>query len=84
MIALAASGLTLATLLKVVTGALAAGVGVTIAFSALIYCVDRAAELRRERRASAAWALTAGGALAASGCAALVTYGLVLVISKPA
>jgi len=74
--------LTLRTLLNMVVSALAAGIGVTVAFSAVIYCVDRASELRRAHRAGAAAAISAGGVLALAACLALVVYGLILVTSK--
>jgi hypothetical protein len=79
---IAATTLTARTLLNVVVAALAAGIGVTVAFSTVIYCADRASQLRRGRRAGAAWAMTAAGGLALMACVALVVYGLVLVTSK--
>jgi hypothetical protein len=78
----AAGGLTLCTLLDVVLAAFAAGIGVTVAFSTVIYCADRASELRRSRRAGAAAAMSAGGVLALAACVALVVYGLILVTAK--
>jgi uncharacterized membrane protein YjfL (UPF0719 family) len=80
--ALATTGLTLRTLLDLVASALVAGIGVTVAFSAVIYCVDRASELRRARRGGAAAAMSAGGVLALAACVGLVIYGLVLVTAK--
>jgi hypothetical protein len=82
MSVLAATALTLRTLLNLVVSALAAGIGVTVAFSAVIYCADRASELRRAQRSGAAAALSAGGLVALAACVALVVYGLVLVTSK--
>lgn len=82
MIGFAATLLTLRTLLDLVLSALAAGIGVTVAFSAVIYCVDRASELRRARRGGAAAAMSAGGVLALAACVALVVYGLILVTAK--
>ena len=79
---LATSGLTWSTLGKLVVGAMVAGVGVTAAFSALIYCADRAIELRSGERTTAAWLLSAAGGLAAVICAGLVVFGLILVVSK--
>lgn len=78
---LASAGLTWSTLGQLILAAVVAGVGVTAAFSALIYCADRAIELRREE-SSAAWLLSAAGILAALVCAAIVVLGLVLVVSK--
>ena len=79
---IAAAALTAGTLLGVVVSAVAAGIGVTVAFSTVIYCADRADELRRERRAGAAWAMSLAGVLALAACLALVVYGLILVVSK--
>jgi hypothetical protein len=71
------------TLVKVVVGALAAGMGVAIAFSALIYCVERAVAFRRGDRRAAAAAFQAASALALAAVLAIVTYGLILTTSKP-
>ena len=79
---IAAAALTAGTLLGVIVSAVAAGLGVTLAFSTAIYCADRADELRRERRAGAAWAMSVAGLLALAACLALVVYGLILVVSK--
>ncbi|MBV9944240.1 MAG: hypothetical protein JO262_19080 [Solirubrobacterales bacterium] len=79
---IAAAALTAGTLLGVIVSAVAAGLGVTVAFSTVIYCADRADELRRERRPGAAWAMSAAGVLALAACLALVVYGLILVVSK--
>jgi len=68
--------------LNVVVSALVAGIGVTVAFSAVIYCVDRASELRRDQRSGAAAAMSAGGLVALAACLALVVYGLILMTSK--
>jgi hypothetical protein len=82
MTLLAATALTVGTLLNVVLAAMAAGIGVTVAVSTVIYCVDRASELRRGQRAGAAWAVTAGGLVALAVCVGLVVYGMILVTSK--
>ena len=82
MSVVAATALTAGTLLSVVLSALAAGIGVTVAFSTVIYCADRASELRRDHRGGAAAALTAAGVVALAACVALVVYGLALVVSK--
>ena len=60
-----------------------AGLGVTLSFSLLIYCADRASALRREDRRSAATLFQAASVLALLGVIALVTYGLILMASKP-
>jgi hypothetical protein len=77
-----AAAVTAGTLLKVVISSVAAGIGVTVAFSTVIYCADRASELRREHRGGPAAALTVAGLVALAACVALVVYGLVLVTSK--
>ena len=79
----AAPIITADTLWKVVVGALVAGLGVTLSFSLLIYCADRAATLRRQDRRGAATAFQVASVLALLGVAALVAYGLVLMASKP-
>ena len=82
MTVLGAASLTAGMLANVVISALVAGIGVTVAFSTVIYCADRASELRRDQRGGAAAALTAAGLVALAACVALVVYGLVLVTSK--
>lgn len=71
------------TLVKLVVYALAAGLGVMGAFSALIYCVDRATTLRRADRRTLAAVFQAGSTLAMATVVAIVVYGLILVTSKP-
>lgn len=71
------------TLAKLIAGALAAGVAVTLAFSLLIYSVDRASELRRCSHRARAAAFHAASALALAACLAIVSYGLILTTSKP-
>ena len=71
------------TVLKLVVGALVAGVGVSLTFSLLLYCADRAAVLRREDRRTAAVLFQAGSVLALLAVAGLVAYGLILMASKP-
>ncbi|HSC03870.1 MAG TPA: hypothetical protein VLC49_11135 [Solirubrobacteraceae bacterium] len=78
----AAAALTVGTLLKVVIYSVAAGIGVTVAFSTVIYCADRASELRRDHRGAPAAALTVAGLVALAACVGLIVYGLVLVTSK--
>jgi hypothetical protein len=82
MTALGAAGLTPGTLLSVVVSSLAAGIGVTLAISTVIYCADRASELHRDHREGAAAAMTVAGLAALGACLALVVYGLILVTSK--
>jgi threonine/homoserine/homoserine lactone efflux protein len=71
------------TLLKLVVGALVAGVGVTLSFSLLLYFADRAAALRREHRRGGAVVFQIASAIAFMAVGALVAYGLILIVSKP-
>ena len=80
---IASSAISGSTLLKVVVGALVAGVGITVTFSLLIYCMDRAATLRRGDRRAAALAFQAASVLAFLAVGGLVAYGLILMVSKP-
>jgi magnesium-transporting ATPase (P-type) len=83
MIDAAATIISGSTIAKVVVGAFVAGVGVTIAFSGLVYCAGRAQELQRDRRQSAAIAFLALSVVALAACLAIVAYGLVLTTAKP-
>jgi threonine/homoserine/homoserine lactone efflux protein len=71
------------TLWKLIVGALVAGLGVTLAFSVLIYCADRAASSRRADRPRAAALFQAASVLVLLAIGALVAYGLILMASKP-
>jgi hypothetical protein len=71
------------TLLQLVVYALVAGLGVMGAFSALIYCVERAQTLRRADERGAAALFQAAAVLAMTAVVAIVVYGLVLLTSKP-
>lgn len=71
------------TLLKLVVGALVAGLGVTVAFSLLIICAERATTLRRSDQRAAALAYQAASVLALLMVLAIVAYGLILTVSKP-
>lgn len=82
MIVLALTGHTLRALLGVVVAAPLAGISGMVAFSGVIYCVDRAGELRRAGHPGAALAATAVGLVALAACAALVVYGLTQVALK--
>jgi hypothetical protein len=81
-VSVAAAALTVGTLVKVVVSAVAAGIGVTVAFSTVIYCADRASELRRDHRSAPAAALSVVGLVALAACIGLIVYALVLVTSK--
>lgn len=71
-----------AALRDVVIASLAAGVGVTVAFSLAIMGLTRFAERRRDDRPLEAWAYAglAIAGLAVSGTA--VVYGIILMTSK--
>ena len=71
------------TLLKVVVGALVAGVGVAFAFSLLIYCSERAIALRRDHRRTAAVLFQAASVLALLVVFGVIAYSLILTVSKP-
>jgi hypothetical protein len=71
------------TLLKLVVGALLAGVGVTVAFSLLIFCAERATTLRRSDQRTASLLFQAASALALLIVLAIIAYGLILTVSKP-
>lgn len=75
--------ITLDTVVKLVVGALVAGLSITLAFSLLIYCADRAAVMRRDGRMEMAILFQAACVLAVLAIAALVAYGFILMISKP-
>jgi hypothetical protein len=69
-------------LLKTVWASIAAGVGVTFAFSVAIYGAARAAEFRRDDRwlgvGVAFFLMLAGFAV----CTAAITYGVVIMTQK--
>ncbi len=71
------------TLLKLIVGALVAGLGVTVAFSGLIYCVERTVTFRRGGRRAQAALYQAASALSVAVIIAIITYGLILTTSKP-
>lgn len=83
MNAIAGTIITGSTLLKLVAGALMAGLGVTGAFSVLIYCADRASTLKRSDQRSAALWFQAASVLAMLVVLAIIAYGLILTVSKP-
>lgn len=71
------------TLLKLIVGALLAGVGVTVAFSLLIYCTARAGALRRADRRVAGIVFQGASLIALAAVVAIIAYGLILTVSKP-
>ena len=82
MTLLATGGLTWGLLLKIVVSSWSAAIGVTLAFSALIYCADRAGTYHRVGRRGAAWAFSGAGAMSALACLGLVVYGLIVITTK--
>ena len=80
---MASTAITGGTLLKVVVGALVAGLGITTAFSLLIYFADRAAIARRSERRASAVLFQAASVIALLAIGGLVAYGLILMIQKP-
>lgn len=83
MTAIASTIITGATLLELVVGAVVAGLGVTIAFSLLIYCAERASASRRGDRGAAALLYQAASVVALILVTGIVVYGFVLTASKP-
>jgi hypothetical protein len=71
------------TVLKLVVAALVAGLGVTVAFSLLIYCAERTVAMRRLGQRAAAIMFQAASLLSLAVVLGLVTYGLILMTSKP-
>jgi nitric oxide reductase large subunit len=82
MIPVASTIITGATLLKLILGALAAGLGVTLAFSLLIYCAEHATAMRRDHRGPAALLYQAASVLALTVVVGIVAYGFILMTSK--
>jgi hypothetical protein len=83
MNAFLATIITGSTLLKLVVGALVAGLGVTVSFSLLIICVDRASAMRRADQPTMALLFQAASVLALALVFAIIAYGLILTVSKP-
>ena len=69
-------------LFQLVWVAALSGALVGLAFSLLILGSVRAGDLRREGRAAAAMAYGTMAVLAAAGIAALVVYGIVVIVNK--
>ena len=70
------------TLLELAGGSLAAGTGVTVAFSLVIYGTARATDLSRQDRTLAAGAFAVLAVLALAVCAAVVAYGIHVMLQK--
>ena len=74
--------LALASLVSAVLGALAGGLGVTVAFSMVIFGTARFGDMRRVQRPGTAAAYAVLGGLAALAAVGLVVLGLIVVTSK--
>ena len=71
-----------AALRDVVIASLAAGVGVTVAFSLAILGLTRFADMRRDGRVAGAWAFAALAMLGLALSGTAVAFGIILMISK--
>jgi hypothetical protein len=71
-----------AALRDVVIASLAAGVGVTVAFSLAILGLTRLAEMRRDGRVPEAWAYAGLAVVGLAVSATAVVYGIILMTSK--
>ena len=70
------------SLLKVVGASLAAGVGVTVAFSLAIVGATRMIDMRRDRRPVEAGGYAALMVVALLASAAAVTFGVIVMTTK--
>ncbi len=70
------------TLLRLIGVAFAAGVGITAAFSLMIYGLARFAEMRRSNRGVAAGAFAVVAILALAVRAAMVSFGFLTMLDK--
>jgi hypothetical protein len=75
--------ITLDTVVKLVVGALVAGLSVTLSFSLIIYFTDRSAVSRRGGQREKAILYQVGAGLAVLAVAGLIAYGFILMASKP-
>ena len=71
-----------AALRDVVVASLAAGVGVTVAFSFAIMGLTRFAEMRRDGKAVEAWSYAGLAIVGLAVSATAVVYGIILMTSK--
>lgn len=69
-------------LVKMMYSSVLAGVAVAVVFSIAILGLTRSSEMRREHRAGAAAAYTAVAGVGILLAAAIVVYGLMLVVHK--
>jgi len=66
----------------VVVASLAAGVGITVAFSVAILGLGRFADMRRDERVVSAWAFAGLAILGLAVSGAAVVFGIILMASK--
>jgi len=78
----ATTGLTTGLLGKIALSAWAAAIGVTVAFSAAIYCADRAGTYRRVGRRGPALAFSGAGVAAGVACLGLIAVALITITTK--
>jgi hypothetical protein len=72
----------LSDIAEVVWVSLAAGIAVTLLFSLVVYSSARSAECRRARRDAAATVYAGGAVLAFAAFAAIVVYGVHIMLAK--
>ena len=82
MIALATKILDVSQLLRVVGGALAAGIGFSLVFSLVIYGFARAGEHRQQARPAIAGAHAVLASVALLATLAAVAFGVSVMLSK--
>lgn len=82
MIPLASQIVDVSQLLRVVVAALIAGIGVSIAFSLVIYGSVRASERRQAARPLAAGAHALVAALGLAACLGAIAFGITVMLSK--
>jgi hypothetical protein len=69
-------------LLDVIVASLAAGIGITVAFSLAILGLTRYADRRRNRSTAQAWAFAGLAILGLSLSSTAVVFGIILMASK--
>jgi hypothetical protein len=69
-------------LLRVVAAALVAGIGVSLAFSLVIYGAVRAGERRQQARTISAGGYALLATLALLGCLSAVAFGVIVMLTK--
>jgi hypothetical protein len=79
---LAAEIIDVSALGSVIVASLVAGAGLTTAFSVVIVCATRAAEARRSGSVAVSVAFGLLAAIAVLACAALIVFGISVMVSK--